>query len=431
MSTPVTTIPQRVLPLRARIAVTVGKTTARLSRLAGAGSGSVIGGRASLMVDPELLTHLCAGRSVVLVSATNGKTTTTRLIASALETDRPVVSNSLGSNMPTGHVAALSETGAETTAVLEVDEQWLSKVMPATRPQAVVLSNLSRDQLDRSHEVKKIAEAWREALSIFQPDHVIANSSDPLIVWAAMESPNVHWVQTRSGWQGDAVGCPRCGTRLELDDERWACPDCGLAQPGAHSRMARPSDTDPDTELLVGPDGTAIALTPSLPGEVNKINAAMALATAKLMGADAEHAMSAMTAVTDVAGRYSTITVAGVEARMLLAKNPAGWREALSMASPAPTPVVIAVNARIADGRDPSWLWDVPFEVLGDRPVVISGERRLDLAVRLHYAEVRHLVAETLEEAVTSAGATKIDVIANYTAFADWLGQAGSGRRTS
>lgn len=420
MSTPVTTPPERGLPLRARVAVGVGTAFARISRLVGAGSGSVIGGRASLLIDPELLGHLCEDRRVVLVSATNGKTTTTRLITSALATDTPVVSNSLGSNMPTGHVAALSSTPPGTTAVLEVDEQWLPAVMAATRPVAVVLSNLSRDQLDRSHEVKKIADAWREALSSFRPDHVIANASDPLIVWAAMDSPHVRWVQTRSGWRGDAVGCPRCGRRMDLDDDGWSCDSCGLAQPEADSHM--------DGDLLIGPDGTRTALEVSLPGDVNKVNAAMALTTARLLGVDPDEAISAMAEVTDIAGRYRIATIGGVEARMLLAKNPAGWREALSMLSPPPTPVVIAVNARVADGRDPSWLWDVPFEMLTDRPVVVSGERRLDLAVRLHYAEVEHLLARSLTESVTSAGATKIDIVANYTAFQDWLKQIGSGR---
>ena len=105
----------------------------------------------------------------------------------------------------------------------------------------------------------------------------------------------------------------------------------------------------------------------------------------------------------------------------LLAKNPAGWHEALDMLEPMPQPVIVAINARIADGHDPSWLWDVPFERLRGRRVVATGERRLDLAVRLRYAEVEHLVETTLDGAVAACDASRVDVAANYTAFQEYL----------
>ncbi len=123
----------------------------------------------------------------------------------------------------------------------------------------------------------------------------------------------------------------------------------------------------------------------------------------------------------DVAGRYRTATVNGSEVRLLLAKNPAGWHEALDMLAPQPQPVIVAINARIADGHDPSWLWDVPFERLQGRHVVATGERRLDLAVRLRYAGVDHTVAESLATAVAACAAPHIDVAANYTAFQEYL----------
>jgi lipid II isoglutaminyl synthase (glutamine-hydrolysing) len=158
---------------------------------------------------------------------------------------------------------------------------------------------------------------------------------------------------------------------------------------------------------------------------VNAANAAMALAAATAMGADLERAARALSTVTDVAGRYRTATVAGAQLRMLLAKNPAGWQEAIAMLAPAPQPVVASINARIADGRDPSWLWDVPFERLQGRFVVALGERRHDLAVRLRYAEVDHAIAETLTDAVGQAAEHSatgaVDLIANYTAFQDYL----------
>ena len=174
-----------------------------------------------------------------------------------------------------------------------------------------------------------------------------------------------------------------------------------------------------------------------LPGRANRANAAMAAAAARCFGVQPEAAVAAMGTVADVAGRYRTETVGGVPVRLLLAKNPAGWREALEMVAGSDAPAVVSINARIADGRDPSWLWDVPFEDLRGRFVVASGERRHDLAVRLAYAEVDHTVAGSLAGAVAavadhdasnSAGGSgaqrqPIDVIGNYTALQDHLGE--------
>jgi UDP-N-acetylmuramyl tripeptide synthase len=151
------------------------------------------------------------------------------------------------------------------------------------------------------------------------------------------------------------------------------------------------------------------------------MNASMALAAAAAMGADPAPAAAALSDVDDVAGRYRTAHVGATEVRLLLAKNPAGWVEALDMLAPAPQPVIVSINARIADGHDPSWLWDVPFERLGGRFVVATGQRRLDLAVRLRYAEVEHVVATSLAEAVQACDAPHVDVAANYTAFQEHL----------
>lgn len=417
------------LPARARVAVGAGRALAGLSRATHLGSGSVIGGRLSLALEPDLLAELTRGREVALVSATNGKTTTTRLLTAALRAERPVVSNQLGANMPPGHVAALGTAPADATAVLEVDERWLGRVMEATRPSTVLLLNLSRDQLDRSHEVRRIAERWREALAATPPGRVVANADDPIVAWAAAAAPEVVWVATGTRWRADASGCPQCSSRLryttdDLGGPTWACDACGLTR---HEPDWRTEGDD-----AVGPDGAHHHLDLALPGQVNRANATMALAAAVAMGADAGRAVPALASITDVAGRYRVASFAGARVRLLLAKNPAGWQEAIDMLAPAPAPVVVAINARVADGHDPSWLWDVPFEALAGRFVVATGERRHDLAVRLRYAEVDHVVAETLAAAVRTASTRApdpravLDVAANYTAFQDYLAEVGA-----
>src|ERR1043165_10113604 len=152
------------MPLRTKVASSVSRTAAALSRAAGRGDGSVIGGWLGLKIDPCLLAHLAAGRAIALVSGTNGKTTTTRLTAAALGVLGPVATNSFGANMPTGHTSALAKAGSTPYAVLEVDEHYLARVISATTPKVVALLNLSRDQLDRAKEVAMMAALWRDAL---------------------------------------------------------------------------------------------------------------------------------------------------------------------------------------------------------------------------------------------------------------------------
>jgi UDP-N-acetylmuramyl tripeptide synthase len=164
-------------------------------------------------------------------------------------------------------------------------------------------------------------------------------------------------------------------------------------------------------------DGQRIELRLSLPGRANRSNAAMALTLAAAMGADPERASEALSDVAEVVGRYATVRVGGCEARLLLAKNPAGWLEIFDILRPAPVPVAVVINAHVADGKDPSWLWDVPFERLAGRMVVASGERSRDLAVRLHYAGVEHRHERDPLAAIKAAGADAVDVVANYTSF--------------
>lgn len=413
-------------PLRARLAVAVGRSVAAASRLVHFGTGSVIGGRAALLLDPLLLAHLTDGREVAIVSATNGKTTTTRLLAVSLGVDRPIVSNWLGANMTPGIVAALGPTSNATTAVLEVDERWVAPVLASTRARTVVLLNLSRDQLDRTQEVRRLADEWRRALETTPPSTVVANADDPLVAWAASAAPNVVWVATGQDWTADAAGCPQCGGRIEFVADGWNCTSCELRRP-------IPAITVTDGAIAVDERRVPIAL--SIPGRVNLVNAAFALGAAVSLGADLESAAAAMSEVTEVAGRYRIAELDGRRIRLLLAKNPAGWHEALDLVEHGTTPMVVAINARIADGHDPSWLWDVEFERLRHRFVVAIGERRLDLAQRLRYADVDHIVATDLDAALATIRTRTdlpadavIDVASNYTAFQDHLDRVGGVR---
>ncbi len=402
----------RSLPPRTRIAAGLGVVASLVSRRLGRGSGSVIGGRAILAVDPQALSHLSAGHAVALVSGTNGKTTTTSLLAAALGTTGPVVTNLQGANLPPGVAVALATGAPGTPAALEVDEAWLPRVVAATSPRAVALLNLSRDQLDRNNEVRTLAAAWRQTFVDRSELTVIANADDPLVVWGAGLAAEVRWVGAGQPWTDDAGGCPRCGGRIDFGDVAgagWACRDCELRRPELDLRLSE--------GRIEWRDGRSLQLNVELPGRANRANAAMAVATAEVFGVEPEAAAAAVGGLREVAGRYAIVTVGSAEARLLLAKNAAGWLEVFDFLRPAPTPVVVAINARIADGRDPSWLWDVPFERLRGRLVVATGERSRDLAVRLRYAEVDHIHEPDLVRAVSAAGSRVVDVVANYTSF--------------
>jgi lipid II isoglutaminyl synthase (glutamine-hydrolysing) len=399
------------LPLRARLATTIGGAAGRVSQLTGRGDGSVIGGVLGLRVEPDLVRLLAAGRQIVLVSATNGKTTTTRLITAALGAlGQEVASNAFGANMAAGLASALGRAPNAPYGVLEVDERHLPDVIAATRPKVVALLNLSRDQMDRAAEIWLVARRWREALAAADC-HVIANADDPLIVWAAAAaaSGRVTWVAAGQRWHEDSWCCPQCGSHLRRDELGWRCGECGFARPSASWVL--------DGERVIDAEGRVTELSLQLPGRANRANAVIALAVGDFFGADVDQMLPRLRTVTSVAGRYTRLERGGRQLRLLLAKNPAGWLEAFDVLTPAPAPVMLSVNAQGPDGRDTSWLWDVDYRVLRGRPVLVGGQRRIDLAVRLEADQVPFELVTGIDDAVRKVEAGALDVIANYTAF--------------
>jgi UDP-N-acetylmuramyl tripeptide synthase len=397
------------LPLRARLAATMGGAAGRASRLAGRGDGSVIGGVIGLRLQPDLLSLLAQGRQVVLVTGTNGKTTTTRLISAALGTlGQPIASNAFGANMEAGMVSALAKAPDATIAVLETDEKYIPSMLQKTRARVVVLLNLSRDQMDRAAEIWLLARRWREALAAAPDCRVIANADDPLVAWAAGSARQVTWVAAGQRWHEDSWCCPQCGSHLRRDGDDWHCGECSYRRPPVRWMLL--------DDQVVDPAGRAWRLDLVLPGQANRSNAVIALAVAEVFGVSVPQALPAVAQVKSVAGRYTQVNRHGCELRLLLAKNPAGWLEALDVLRPG-LPVLLAVNAQVPDGRDTSWLWDVDYRRLRGRKVLVTGERAIDLAVRLEADEVLFRIVSSVDEAIDLAAEPSMEVIANYTAF--------------
>ena len=426
MTTPVGRPPLR---LRTRLAVLSGRLAGGASRLAGRGGGGTLPGWLLLRLAPDALAELGAGLPAALVSGTNGKTTTTRLLFAA--TSGPgcaVLSNHDGANLATGLATTLvrGRRGRVDLAVLEVDELALPAAVGALHPRVVVLLNLTRDQLDRVSEVARHVPRWRDALAGAPDTQVVANADDPLVVAAVLgarpDGAGVVWVAAGQRWRADAVFCPVCASPwadLGAGGEAavaFACSSCDFRQPPVAARVG-----DRGLELA---DGQVFPVRLALPGKANIGNAALAALAAQVLGVDLGTGLDRMATITDVAGRYRVVDIEGRRARLLLAKNPAGWSEALDQLAGSADPCVVAINAQAADGTDPSWLWDVPFELLQGRAVVAAGERADDVAVRLTYGEVQSRTVPDVVAAVraaTSPGGATCHVLANYTAFAQLL----------
>jgi len=409
---------------RLRLATLAGDLAAAASRVARLGTGASVRGQIIYRLAPRSFGQLLAGRRVVAVSGTNGKTTTTHLVAAAIRAwlgpdgARRVASNADGGNLHQGIVSALAKARRADIAVLECDEQVIPGLIRSARPELLIFLNFSRDQLDRHHEIAFLARSWRDALRQAGPDGptVVANAADPLVVWAAQTAHRVVWVDAATRWRSDTALCPACGHLLAWHGQpaAWDCPACDLTQPTAAYRLR-------DGAITL-PDGRTVTPRLQVPGSFNVANAACALAGAVEFGVPADQALDGMATVVSPAGRFAEASFGATTARLMLAKNPAGWAEMLALAGPSP--LVLAIDSAVADGQDVSWLWDVDFEHLAGRRVICTGPRAFDLAVRLTCAGVDHDIIPDVRRAVT-AQPGRVDVMSTYTPFQTLLLKAG------
>lgn len=409
-------LPKAVRTYRRKLARTAANLATTASRATGRGAGGMIGGLVANAIDPSIMNDLGGGRPVALVTGTNGKSTTTRMLTAALRTKYTVVSNEGGDNMDAGIISALLAGEDATHVVLECDELHVPHVAERLDASCLVLLNLSRDQLDRVGEINKIERALRACVNARPDMTVIANCDDVLMTSVAWDSPNVIWVSAGIGWLGDSVSCPRTGGSVIRDGWDWYA----VKKLPNGQEFRRPTPT-----WMITPEGIkhADTITPlelQLPGNANRGNATQAIAAAvECFDVPVAEAAAAAGTVDNVAGRYSTITHGDHQVHMLLAKNPAGWQEALSMVDRDADGLVIAVNGQVADGEDLSWLWDVVFESFEGIAVKAAGERSADLGVRLLYAGIEHETIPDPVAAIEACPPGKVEVLANYTAFRD------------
>ncbi|MBD0863219.1 DUF1727 domain-containing protein [Gordonia sp. zg691] len=404
--------PSTRVPVRTSLALGAAAAARWASRTAGRGKGSMIGGLVAAKIDPDIMRRLAAGKRTAIITGTNGKSTTTRMTAAAMAELGEVATQADGANMDAGIIATLTLTRNAPFCALEVDELHVPHVSDAVDPEVLVLLNLSRDQLDRVGEINMIERRLREGIARHPETVVVANCDDVLITSAAFDSPHVVWVAAGASWVGDSVSCPRTGEPIVRSGQDWkSTGDENFRRPTPQWWF--------DDENIYGPDGFSAPLDLAVPGTANRGNATQAVAAAVTMGADPAKAVAAVGTVGEVAGRYGIHQVGNHSVRTLLAKNPAGWQEALSMIDQDADGLVIAVNGQVPDGEDLSWLWDVRFEAFETMQVVAAGERAADLSVRLLYAGAEHTTIPDPMAAIASCPPGRVEVLANYTAFRD------------
>lgn len=394
-------------------ALLASRGIAALSRLLGRGGGTTAPGRALLAVRPDAIDRLARRmrEGSVIVSATNGKTTTSAMISAILAANgRSVVHNRAGSNMHWGIATALAtESGDE--GLFEIDEAWLSRLTPQLMPRLLVLSNLFRDQLDRYGELESIASEWRSLVQDLPGNcDLVLCADDPRIAELGRDLPagrvTYFGVADQSCGSAsrrhafDSMQCPACGRDFSYESYFvghlgvYRCPECGLQRPTPS--VAATSVT------LRGMEGTdLVATTPSgdvsvhlpLPGLYNVYNALAAIATSVSLGIPLETCVAALEDVSAAFGRVERIAIDDRDLWILLIKNPAGANEVIrtlleEAANVGGLDLWVALNDGIADGRDISWVWDADFEDLAAdvRQVHCAGTRAAEMALRLKYA---------------------------------------------
>jgi UDP-N-acetylmuramyl tripeptide synthase len=455
--------------------LTVAKALARLlrdaSRRLGRSGGTTAPGRLLLRLVPDGIARMAPRleRGALLVSATNGKTTTSAMIAAALAADgRAVVHNRAGSNMSWGVATALLDAGNQPgqLGLFEVDEAWLPQVASAVKPRLYLLANLFRDQLDRYGELEVLADRWaelvaREDEASERSPRFVLNADDPLVadlgrgrdgaVYFGIEDDSQALPELQHA--ADSKHCRNCGHPYAYEAVylghmgHYRCPNCGRERPQPQVAATRVA--------LKGMDGAEVTLrTPHgdlelslpLPGLYNVYNAIAAVATALETGVPLATIRAALEDFGGAFGRVETIAVGKRELSILLVKNPAGANEVLRTLTleEGSLDLWLALNDRIADGRDISWVWDADFEVLRDRVrrVTCSGTRAEEMALRLKYAgfdtaaiHVDRDLGDSLDSALEGAPAGgRLYALPTYTALLelrDLLARRGLARRWS
>ncbi len=406
------------IDLRLKVALATSKVLTGGIRRLGRGGGTAFPGMVANRIDPRILEKLASQlpQGVVVVAGTNGKTTSSRMLANVLRASgHKVVHNRSGSNLVRGISGAFAQQASiwggcpPDIGVIEADENALPDVIRQTNPRLILLLNLFRDQLDRYGELETITRLWAPAIASLSPETtLVINADDPnlaalaeqtsaRVVTFGLETPGHELPELPHA--ADAAFCRRCETRFEYHAiyvshlGHYHCPNCGYRRPVldiAATSIEFQGMERLNLGLRVGEDSHEIDV--ALPGLYNAYNALGVVAASHALDIAPDTIATALGAFEAAFGRLEKINHRGRYLTLALSKNPVGFNEVLRMltAEPVTGPVIIGINDLYADGTDISWLWDVDFEALAGEPhtgtILPAGIRGDDLAVRMKYA---------------------------------------------
>jgi UDP-N-acetylmuramyl tripeptide synthase len=443
--------------VRLQAGLLAARATGAAARLAGRG-GTSLPGKVLTRVEPHAIARLAARLpdGSVVVSATNGKTTTAAMVSAILRrTGTRLVHNRAGANMAGGVAAALAAARGD-MGLFEVDEFWLGPVASELDPRAVLLGNLFRDQLDRYGELEIIADRWAAIVAgLPAATALVLNADDPLVADLGRARGDACYFGVHDDalalpelqHASDSKHCRRCGHAYVYEAAylahlgRYECPNCGRRRPD-------PAVAASAVELhgirsaaftLTAPEGERRIELP-LPGLYNVYNALGAAALCLRLGVPLDDVAAGLGEVAPAFGRAETVDLGGRPTSILLVKNPAGANEVLrTLALEARKLDLFGVlNDRTADGRDVSWVWDADWEIVAPhvRRLTCSGTRAAELALRLKYAGVdpaRLKIVDDLERGLDTAladGDGPLYALPTYTALLelkDLLARRGHG----
>lgn len=421
-----------------RLLIATGRFLSRLITVFGLGAGATWPGEIVLMLKPRMLRSLSSSvrEGIILVVGTNGKTTTSLMIARILRSGgKRVIHNASGANLLNGIVSSFIVEADWTGnvradwGVFEVDENSLPIVLTYIKPKIIVVLNLFRDQLDRYGEVDVIVEKWVSAMRKLSGDTaLVLNSDDPGVANMGRSAPrNVVYFglndaakyMKRREHATDSIFCPNCGNRLAYEGVYyshigvWHCTKCKAKRPKPYYD----------------------AFPSALPGLYNQYNTLAAVAAARVLGIPKESIKAALVSLAPAFGRQEELVVGGKTIKLFLSKNPAGFNMSLrTVLEMGARDILLILNDRTPDGRDVSWIWDVDMEMIpASFTPVVSGDRAWDMALRVKYARTKTkggepatpiLVYEHLETALSyftkSSDMTRpLYVLATYSGMLD------------
>ena len=441
--------------------------------------GTTTPGRMAMKFDRNILETVSQGMDIIVVTGTNGKTTTSNMIEHALSgTGRDVLANKSGANLLPGVTAEFTSNATafgkpkKHFAVIECDEGALKQVVPRIHPKVIVVTNLFRDQLDRYGEVMHTLEEIRKGIKMV-PDAVLClNADDSLTASLALDVPNkvtYFGIDCPIGEQknveiSDARYCIRCGTEYEYDYHTYAhlggfrCPKCGyrrIRPSVAVTEIEKVSSSGSVVRMRFGEDGNRNAggaedrdgslenvgpgcripsaetdreVTIGLPAVYNIYNGVAAIAAYQAAGFDREEVIASLADVHSSFGRMETFRLGEVPIQMILVKNPAGCNQALSYLAGLGEDyqAVFCLNDRTADGHDISWIWDADFEKVCRDPhlkhAYVLGDRADDMCLRLKYADAEEADIEKVQDNAAlieklKKSSVPVFILPNYTSM--------------